>query len=128
MEIKTLTSTEIRKKEKIKAEYAQIVSSRITVKPYEAPYFEIMYFDVADGQWHVGFGSFCLKYVEEWLESEFEPAYKRLDSAITDLISCAETAEAEKQKLCEEADHLKDLLKEAEARAELEKRLRGCRE
>lgn len=38
--------------------------------------------------------------------------------AITDLLARAEAAEAEKQKLCEDADHLKDLLKEAEARAE----------
>lgn len=36
-------------------------------------------------------------------------------AAISDLLSCIESMEAEKQKLCEEADHLKDLLKEAES-------------
>lgn len=36
-------------------------------------------------------------------------------AAISDLLSRIESMEAEKQKLCEEADHLKDLLKEAES-------------
>lgn len=39
-------------------------------------------------------------------------------TAITDLLARAEAEEAEKQKLCEDADHLKDLLKETEAMAE----------
>lgn len=79
-----------------------------------------------------------------WADGDMSKCIPRMttdcSTAITDLLSRAEVAEAElkqketyynqmvdalaatdsfeKQKLCEEADHLKDLLKEAEARAE----------
>lgn len=45
-------------------------------------------------------------------------AKEKLENISKDLLSLTEVAEAEKQRLCEDADHLEDLLKEAEARAE----------
>ena len=58
--------------------------------------------------------------------TDLHPAiFDEAATAITDLLAREKASEAEKQKLCEEADHLKDLLKEAEARAEkAEKALR----
>lgn len=95
MEIKTLTSAEICKKEKIKAEYAQIVSRRINVAPYSGnPYFEIVYYSLNDNKWHIGFGSFELRYVEKWLNEEFEAGYKSVETAIIDLMNRAEASEA----------------------------------
>lgn len=81
--------------------------------------------------------------------TDLHPAiFDEAATAITDLLARAEAAEEElkqketyykqmvdalaatdsfeKQKLCEEADHLKDLLKEAEARAEKAERERDA--
>lgn len=85
--------------ERIKANYAEIISRKMTVPPYEGRmYFEIMYFDDNEKDWHIGYGSFVLEYVQTWLDEEFEPTYKRLDEAITDLFSRAEAAEARAEK------------------------------
>lgn len=54
--------------EKIKVSSAEIVvrGSR------EKPYYEIKYHDLSDGQVHVGYGSYTLDFVFEWLEECFE--------------------------------------------------------
>lgn len=86
--------------ERIKASYAGIISRKMTVPPYEGRmHFEIMYFDDNEKDWHIGYGSFVLEYVQTWLDEEFESTYKRLDEAITDLISRAEAAEARVREL-----------------------------
>lgn len=57
----------------------------------------------------------------EKAESALQNANRNIHALQMDVIRAtnrAEETEPEKQKLCEEADHLKDLLKEAEARAE----------
>lgn len=53
---------------KIKTSFAQIIVRKIKEKPY----FEILYFDSQDKCFHIGFGSFYLEYVFQWLADEFE--------------------------------------------------------
>ena len=53
---------------KIKTHFARII---VCGTP-EKPYFNILYFDPCDKTYHVGFGSFCLEYVFQWLNEEFE--------------------------------------------------------
>jgi len=56
------------KKDKIKTNFAKIFVSGSAEKPY----YNILYFDQVDKNYHVGFGSFCLAYVFKWLSEEFE--------------------------------------------------------
>lgn len=36
------------------------------------PYYLIEYYDLSDNEWHIGYGSYCLANVEEWLKTCFE--------------------------------------------------------
>lgn len=56
------------RKNKIKTNFAKIFVSGLAEKPY----YNILYFDPLDKNYHVGFGSFCLSYVFKWLSEEFE--------------------------------------------------------
>lgn len=56
------------RKNKIKTNFAKIVVSGSAEKPY----YNILYFDSVDKNYHVGFGSFYLAYVFKWLSEEFE--------------------------------------------------------
>lgn len=56
------------KKDKIKTNFAKIFVSGSAEKPY----YNILYFDPVDKNYHVGFGSFYLPYVFKWLSEEFE--------------------------------------------------------
>ena len=56
------------KKDKIKTNFAKIFVSGLAEKPY----YNILYFDPVDKNYHVGFGSFYLPYVFKWLSEEFE--------------------------------------------------------
>ena len=56
------------KKDKIKTNFARIFVSGSDEKPY----YNILYFDPVDKNYHVGFGSFYLAYVFKWLSEEFE--------------------------------------------------------
>ena len=53
---------------KIKTHFAQVIVHGTAEKPY----YEILYFDTEDRTYHIGFGSYCLDYVFEWLSNEFE--------------------------------------------------------
>lgn len=55
-------------KQKIKTPFAQI----IVTGPYEAPYYQIMYYDPTDKEIHIGFASYYMKFVFDWLKEEFE--------------------------------------------------------
>ena len=55
-------------KHKIKTPFARIVVEGTPEKPY----YNIWYFDPADGKCHIGFGSYCLDNVFNWLAEEFE--------------------------------------------------------
>lgn len=55
-------------KNKTKTNFAKIFVSGSAEKPY----YNILYFDLSDKKYHVGFGSFYLAYVFRWLSEEFE--------------------------------------------------------
>lgn len=55
-------------KNKIKTNFAKIFVSGTL----DRPYFNILYFDPGDQDYHVGFSSYCLEYVFKWLSEEFE--------------------------------------------------------
>ena len=38
----------------------------------DKPYYSIEYYDTADNQWHIGYGSYELKNVIEWLKTDFD--------------------------------------------------------
>lgn len=54
--------------EKIKAINPQIVVHGTPEKPY----YEISYYDTGDNQWHIGYSSYDLQTVKEYLENCFE--------------------------------------------------------
>ena len=55
-------------KEKIKTHFAKIIVDGTAHKPY----YSILYFDPTDKEYHIGFGSYYLGYVFQWLSEEFE--------------------------------------------------------
>ena len=55
-------------KTKLKTHFAKIIVCGTSEKPY----FNILYFDSTDGLYHVGFGSYCLNYVFQRLNDEFD--------------------------------------------------------
>lgn len=55
-------------KHKIKTPFARIIVGGTPEKPY----YNIWYFDPADRECHIGFGSYRLDYVFRWLAEEFE--------------------------------------------------------
>ena len=54
--------------EKIKAIDPKIVVSGSADKPY----YSIEYYNILDERWHIGYGSYNLKFVKEWLNDDFE--------------------------------------------------------
>ena len=65
-------------KRKIKTQFARIVVGGTPEKPC----YNIWYFDPADGECHIGFGSYCLDNVFNWLAEEFEITEPRTDVAL----------------------------------------------
>lgn len=55
-------------KTKRKTNFARIIVSGTAEKPY----YDIMWFDYMDGQYHIGYGSYNLKFVFQWLSDCFE--------------------------------------------------------
>ena len=68
MNEKTLQSEDDNYKKKHKVKSAEIVVWKIGEKPY----YEIKYYDLSDNEYHIGYGSYKLEYVFEWLEQCFE--------------------------------------------------------
>lgn len=62
---------------KIKTPFARIVVEGTPGKPY----YNIWYFDPADGECHIGFGLYCLDNVFNWLAEEFEITEPHTDVA-----------------------------------------------
>jgi len=54
--------------EKIKVESAEIVVHGTSKKPY----YEIRYYDISDGKYHIGYSSYDLSIVFGWLKECFE--------------------------------------------------------
>ena len=76
MNEKTLQSEYDNYKKKHKVKSAEIVVRKIDEKPY----YEIKYFDLSDNEYHIGYGSYKLEYVFEWLEQCFEIAEKNTNA------------------------------------------------
>lgn len=38
----------------------------------DKPYYSIRYYDTSDNIWHIGFSSYELKFVVDWLKTEFD--------------------------------------------------------
>lgn len=66
--VTTLMTIPNQEKQKIKTPFAQI----IVTGPHEAPYYQIMYYDPTDKEIHIGFASYYMKFVFDWLKEEFE--------------------------------------------------------
>lgn len=66
--VTTLMTIPNQEKQKIKTPFAQI----IVTGPQEAPYYQIMYYDPTDKEIHIGFASYYMKFVFDWLKEEFE--------------------------------------------------------
>lgn len=64
---------------RLKTTFAKIIVSGKSSKPY----YEILYFDPTDNQYHIGFGSYFLDYVFNWLEEEFEITNEEANSWLT---------------------------------------------
>ncbi|MCM1269957.1 MAG: hypothetical protein NC247_04935 [Ruminococcus flavefaciens] len=66
----TMTTEEVKPVEKIKA-----INPVITVNTAKTdkPCYSIQYYDLADNTWHIGYSSYNLDYVREWLAEYFEP-------------------------------------------------------
>ena len=76
MNEKTLQSEDDNYKKKHKVKSAEIVVRKIAEKPY----YEIKYFDLSDNEYHIGYGSYKLEYVFEWLEQCFEIVEKNTNA------------------------------------------------
>lgn len=63
------------RKHKIKTQFAKIIVGGAPEKPC----YNIWYFDPTDGECHIGFGSYCLDNVFNWLAEEFEVTEPRAD-------------------------------------------------
>lgn len=62
---------------KIKTPFARIVVEGTPGKPY----YNIWFFDPANGECRIGFGSYCLDNVFNWLAAEFEITEPHTDVA-----------------------------------------------
>lgn len=62
------TNADVSENTKIKTHFAYVIVERYHGKPY----YNILYFDPTDKDYHIGFGSFYLEYVFKWLDEEFE--------------------------------------------------------
>lgn len=65
---KRFTCSEIPSGPKIKTPIAKII---VCGSP-DKPYYNIQYFDPTDKEFHIGFGSYTIDYVREWLDVYFE--------------------------------------------------------
>ena len=63
-----IMANDSQKANKIKTPFAKM----IVEGNQEKPYFSILYFDPIDKDFYVGYSSYCLDYVSNWLNEEFE--------------------------------------------------------
>lgn len=50
----------------------------------DKPYYSIEYYDTSDNKWHIGYGSYELKNVIEWLKMDFDV----IESDVEPVIYC----------------------------------------
>ena len=63
-----IMANDSQKAKKIKTPFAKM----IVEGNQEKPYFSILYFDPIDKDFYVGYSPYCLDYVSNWLNEEFE--------------------------------------------------------
>ena len=80
--------------------YPEIIVSGTKNKPY----FQIKYFDINDKSDHIGFGSYCLDYVFDWLKEYFDSERTHINKIGTT------SAHVEKEKTMGEWISVKDRL------------------
>jgi hypothetical protein len=68
----TLMNANASQTTKIKTHFAKIIVEGTA----EHPYYGIMFFNPADGEYHVGYGSYYIGNVFQWFAEEFEIVYK----------------------------------------------------
>ena len=79
--------SEIMSKDGNKVDKIKVTSAEIVVHGNtEKPYYEIKYYDLKDNAWHIGYSSYDLNFVFQWLDECFEIA-KESQSSESDLIS-----------------------------------------
>ena len=76
---------------KIKTHFAKIIVEGTAKKPC----YNILYFDPADSEYHIGFGSYYLEYVFKWLSEEFEI----VENTVSDLVNVVRCRECVKDGL-----------------------------
>ena len=72
--------------EKIKVASAEIVVHGTSEKPY----YEIRYYDISDGKYHIGYGSYDLSIVFGWLKECFEIVQEVAEEYNSGWIPCSE--------------------------------------
>ena len=89
---------------KIKTNFAKMIVDIIEEKPY----YNILYFDPRDNEYHVGFGSYVLENTFGWLLENFELDKSRAFDPITDLKEELKIRSAETAELKQFCDRLRD--------------------
>lgn len=84
---------------KIKTPFARIVVEGTPGKPY----YNIWYFCPADGECHIGFGSYCLDNVFNWLAEEFEITEPHTD--VAPVVHCKDCAHRTEMGNCGHPRH-----------------------
>lgn len=72
--------------EKIKVASAEIVVHGTSEKPY----YEIRYYDISDGKYHIGYSSYDLSIVFGWLKECFEIVQEVAEEYNDGWIPCSE--------------------------------------
>ena len=62
------TVSQMMNEPKIKTHFARIV----VCGTEQNPYYNILYYDPSDKEYHLGYGSYCISFVRQWLAEEFE--------------------------------------------------------
>ena len=81
--------------EKIKVASAEIVVHGT----YEKPYYEIRYYDISDGKYHIGYSSYDLSIVYGWLKECFEIVREVAEEYNNGWIPCSERLPQPNQKV-----------------------------
>lgn len=89
---------------KIKTHFAQMIVDIIDGKPY----FNILYFDPRDGEYHTGFGSYSIENTFEWLRENFEIHSGGYDDPTFRLKEELKVRHAEIEELKHLCDRLRD--------------------
>lgn len=58
--------------------------AKITVTTSGKPYYEILYFNPEDKAYHIGFGSYKLSFVRNWLKDQFDVSDCFIDDCFID--------------------------------------------